>query len=371
MVASINDIINIRLNTNHFSGMDSLVTISERLVERMQEERPDQAVDFSDRRYHRARREVVKLSAFKEKVANNIAVTTKAKSAAGFVEKYLDDMKTDLELLLGSTDDAARATAAADFNEYLDKINSKVDGANQIIDYKNVNLIGNTLGPDWETDTISAKITDGGAYTEIEGGYLGTRFQIQDADGDYWQFHEGDNVYREYSSDGSGETTGVEISADNMTVSSYDSSDESVTLTNGTDTITGTVQRGGLGLLNAEYYNDFADDTSVQEAIDDIEAAIEYFDSTASLITAKTTLLEGNFDLIKKKIANAEEDSANIVNEQITESAAKTRAANLKMTLAINNINMISNANQGLVENMMMMASPIPKAPGVFGMMGL
>ena len=351
--------------------MGSLVTISERLVERVQKERPEQAVDFSDRRYYRARREVVKLSAFKEKVANTIAVTVKAKSAAEFVEKYLDDIKTDLELLLGSTDGDARASTATEFDKYLGKINSKVDGANRVIDYKNVNLIGNTSGPDWETDTVTAKIKEGGAYTSIEGSYLGTRFQVHDADGNYWQLHEGDNVYRQYSSNGTGESTGLEYSTDNMTASSFDSSDDSVTLSNGTDTISGTIQRGGLGLLNAEFYNNFADDTSVQEAIGDIEAAIKYFDSTASLITAKTTLLESNYSLINKKIANAEEDSADIVNEQITENAAKTRAANLKVTLAINNINMVSNANRGLIENMMILASPLPRAPGVFGIMGL
>ena len=371
MVTSINDIINIRLNSNNFSSMGSIVTISERLVERMQQERPDQAVDFSDRQYYEARREVVRLSSFKEKVANTIAVTAKAKNAAGFVEKYLDDMKSDLSLLLGSTDDAARAAAAAEFNTNYDKINSSVDGANQTIDYKNVNLVGNTSGPDWETDTISAKIRDGGAYTEIEGAYLGSRSQILDGDGNYWQLIEGDNVYRQFNADGTGTTTGLEISSEDMVVTSFDSSDDSVTISDGTNTITGTVQRGGLGVLKSDYYNDFADDTAVQEAIDDIEAAINYFDGKASLITAKTSMLEGNYDLIKKKIANAEEDSARIVKEQITESAAETRAANLKLTLAVNNINMISNANRGLIENMMIMASPIPKGPGVFGLMGL
>ncbi|MDP7600143.1 MAG: hypothetical protein QF605_02050 [Rhodospirillales bacterium] len=55
-----------------------------------------------------------------------------------------------------------------------------------------------------------------------------------------------------------------------FTAQIIDHSDDSVTLSNGTDTITGTLNRCGLGVLNSDYYSSFADDTTVQEAIDDI-----------------------------------------------------------------------------------------------------
>jgi len=370
-LGSIAEIINTQLAKNQVSGMTSLVTITERLVERLNEQKADQAVDFdSNADYRRARRKSLQLQAFKDKISDNVSAATKAKNAASFIEVDLDTMKSNLEALLGSTSDDDRATAATDFDALYNNINSRANGANQIVNYQNVNLIGNTIGPDWDTATIYTPTNKNGGFTTLEGAYLGTEHEIVDGDGYAWRYEKGNNIYKQYSNDGTNVATGLEYTATDMTVQSMDHSDDSVTLSNGTDTITGTLNRGGLGVLNSEYYSSFADDTAVQEAIDDIDAAIIYFDTNSTRLTANTSLLQGNDYMIREEISRLEEEVADIVTEEIQENAAKNRAANLKFTLAINNINLVSQNNQGLIQNMLEIASPQESAQGLFGIMG-
>ncbi len=370
-LGSIAEIINTQLSKNQISGMSALVSITERLVERLNEQKATQAVDFeSNADYLRARKKVFQLQAFKDKVSDNVSAATKAKNAASFIEVDLDTMKSKLETLLGSTSDEDRATAATEFDELYNNINARADGANQIVNHRNVNLIGNTKGPSWNTEDIHTPTNRNGGYTTIEGAYLGTAHEIIDADGYAWRYDKGSDVYKQYLNDGTGVATGTEISGIDMTVDSFDSSDDSVTLSNGTDTISGTLNRGGLGVLNSEYYSSFADDTSIQDAIDDIDAAIIYFDTNSTRLTANTSLLQGNSYMIKQEIARWEEEVADIVTEEIHLNAAKTKAANLKFTLAINNINLVSQNNQGLLLNVMQAAGPQESASGLFGMLG-
>tara|TARA_B100000315_G_scaffold257085_1_gene304739 strand:- start:734 stop:1861 length:1128 start_codon:yes stop_codon:yes gene_type:complete len=370
-LGSIAEIINTQLAKNQVAGMSSLVTITERLVERLNDQKADQAVDFeSNADYRRARRRSLRLQAFKDKISDNVSAATKAKNAASFIEVHLDSMKSDLEALLGSTSDEDRAAAATDFDELYNNINSRANGANQLVNYQNVNLIGNTHGPDWNTDTIYTPTNKTGGFTTIEGAYLGTEHEIIDADGYAWRYDKGNNIYKQFYNDGTNVATGLEYTATDMTVQSIDHSDDSVTLSNGTDTITGTLNRGGLGVLNSEYYSSFADDTAVQEAIDDIDAAIIYFDTNSTRLTANTSLLQGNVYMIREEISLLEKEIADIVTVEIQENGARNRAANLKFTLAINNINLVSQNNMGLIQNMLELASPQEKAQGLFGMLG-
>ena len=81
---------------------------------------------------------------FKDKVSSSVSAATKAKNAASFIETHLDSMKTKLQTLLGSGSAEDRATAATEFDELYSNINSRADGANQLVNHQNINLIGNT-----------------------------------------------------------------------------------------------------------------------------------------------------------------------------------------------------------------------------------
>ena len=134
--------------------------------------------------------------------------------------------------------------------------------------------------------------------------------------------------------------------------------------------MTGTLKRAGLELLTSEYYNNFADDTSVQNAINDIDNAVTITNKKGSSILADATLLEARIKLINSKIRNLEDEKLRIKAEELEASSAKTKAADVKVQLALNNINLLSQVGSGLIENMMTLSAGPSKALGVFGLLG-
>lgn len=182
-IGSINDTLSAQLGRNQFSSMESLVLITQRLIECMQDERRDDAVNYSRADLYETNQKKAKLLSFKARIADNVAAAAKAKSAIEWTTRILGEMKTELQTILGSSDSAARAAAAASFEAHLADINSRVDGASHRIDSRVINLVGATSGPGFETDDLFSPSSASGGHVMIEGAYIGTRVNIEDADG--------------------------------------------------------------------------------------------------------------------------------------------------------------------------------------------
>ena len=368
-MSTIGDIVNAQVSRNEMTGMSSLVTITEKLVERMNEQKASRAVNFEDNgEYRRSKRRIGRLQSFKDQISSSVTAASKAQTALGFIEKHMDAMRTKLQSTLGSTSQEDRENTATEFGKLWDKINTNADGANHIMNYQNINLIGNTAGPDWQTEDIYTRTSQKGGYTTIEGAYLGSNFELIDTEGNSWQISKNEEVYKQYNNTGS--ATGKEISTKNITISSFNASTDALTLSNGTETLSGTLNRGGLKILQAQYYNNFTDDNSIQNAIKDIDKAIIHFDTKAASIRANTSLLQGNNDLIKEQIAQLEKEVADIVTIEVRENGAKSRAESLKFAVTLNNMNLVSQNNQGLIQNMLQAAQGPGSASGLFGLLG-
>mgnify|MGYP003307398848 CR=1 FL=1 len=121
--------------------------------------------------------------------------------------------------------------------------------------------------------------------------------------------------------------------------------------------MTGTLQRTGLNLLTSEYYNNFSDDTSVQTAISDIDKALGLINTKGSSILTDAALLEGRIKITDAKLKNLEAEKKLLKSEEIDESKALSKAEDTKVRLALMKIDLISQANNGLVENMLMPVS--------------
>ena len=370
-LGSITEIVNTQLARNQFNSQDSIALITQRLVERHREERADVAIDFERADFVRASQEIARMTRFKDKVADNVAAASKARDALEWVETHLNSARTELNLILGSGSSEDRAAAASAFNGYMDNINSHVNSANQLVDgFNNVNLVGNTKGPNWKTDTIYTPTSDTGTgFVTIEGSFLGVNFQVTDSGGLNWRLDQSDNTFYQYKNDGTGERTGLSVSAEGLTVDNYDASTGAVTY-GGTGSLSGTVTRAGLGLLNSPYYSNFADDTSVQAAINDIDAALTVLSQKGASITADASLLEGRINLVDSRIENLEDEKRRIRSEELDASSAESAAASLKLRLALDNINMLSSVSNGLVENMLALSSGPSPAQGIFGLYG-
>jgi hypothetical protein len=81
-------------------------------------------------------------------------------------------------------------------------------------------------------------------------------------------------------------------------------------------------------------------------------------------------MLESNINVVSEKLIHVDDEITNLVDQQLKETAAKNKAAQAKLGLAVTNLNLASNANNALIENMLTLASKPDAAPGVFGMLG-
>ena len=362
-IGTINATLSAQLSRNNVNTMESLVLITQKLVARMQDERRAEAVNFDRADFREINQKKAKLMRFKARVIDNVAAATKAKSAVDWTRRILGEMKTELQTLLGSSDAAARSAAAA-------SINARVDGANQLIGGRTVNLVGGTSGPGFKTDDIHSPVSERGGYVMIEGAYIGTRFNIEDADGFLWRYDDDADAYVQFKSDGTGERTGNTVSAVDLTIASYDHDTGAVEF-GGSGSLSGTVVQGGIGVLTSNFYGEFANDAALQQAIDDIDAAVNTVNSRGYPITADATLIDANVQLINEKVRQLDDEKRRTTREELDETAAVSRAANLKLRLAINNINIMSQMNSGLIENMLQLPAGPSRGPGVFGILGL
>ena len=366
----INGIVDTQLSLNQFNSMSAISLISERLLERSKEDGADVAVNFERPEILRATRRISKMVAFKEKISDNVSAVSKAKDAINWAKTYLNRAKTDLNNILGSSSSADRTAAAASFDGHLSSIHGKVNGANQQVEFNNINLIGNTEGPDWKTDDIFTPTNNsGGGILQIKGAFLGVDFQVTDANGLHWRLDPIDNTFYQYNSDGIGKRTGQSMPAEGMTIESYDPISGAITY-GGTGTLDGTLQRVGLNILTSEYYKSFSDDASVQIAIGDIDKALAILNLKGNPIMANAAVLEGRVKLVESKINSLETEKDLIVSEEVDASNAMTKAADLKLRLSLINLDLLSTSSNGLVENMLSLSRGPQKASGLFGMMG-
>ena len=366
----INGIVDTQLSHNQFNSMSAISLISQRLLERSKEDSADVAVDFETPAILRATREIAKMVAFKEKLSDSVSAVSKAKDAINWTKTYLNRAKTDLNNILGSSSSTDRTAATASFDGHLSNINGKVNGANQLIEFNNINLIGNTEGPDWKTDDIYTPTRNtGGGILEIKGAFLGVDFQVTDTNGLHWRLDAIDKTFYQYSSDGTGKRTGQSMPAEGMTIENYDPISGAITY-GGTGALDGTLQRVGLNILTSEYYKNFADDASVQTAIGDIDKALAILSLEGNPIISDAAVLEGHIKLIESKIKSLEAEKDLIVSEEVDASNAITKAADLELRLSMINLDLLSTSSNGLVENMLSLSRGPQKASGLFGMMG-
>ena len=123
-----------------------------------------------------------------------------------------------------------------------------------------------------------------------------------------------------------GTPTGNEISTVGLTIDSYDPVTGAVTY-GGSGSLSGTLNREGLGIVKSEYYNGFATDAAVQQAIADVDTALSTLGSQGSIIKAQATLVEGNANTATEKINNLEDEIDGLIDKQLDEHQAVIAAS--------------------------------------------
>ena len=273
--------------------------------------------------------------------------------------------------MIGSTSAETRQQISKDYDDLIKKISTVVDGATQNFGFRSVNLVGNFEGssPEHNKLLIPTRETGGGAL-QFEGMDLGANFKIIDEGGFTWKLDKIDNKFYQHTVVNDLITkTGLSISADDLNVSSYDPNSGSITL-GGSQPLSGTLVRSGLNILTSEYHQNFSDDTLVQRAINDLETAITKLDIDTPPLVTKAKRLEKSLEGIDLRIKILEKEKDTIRQEELDASRAVSLAADMKLQLTLNNMNLLTSGNNAIVENMLSLTSGVAKGPGVFGFMG-
>ena len=223
-----------------------------------------------------AEREAKDLSRIKFKLDTVTGIVERARDKLDEIRLLLVDMRKAVELsqLSTATDDEKR-TQANIFDQKMGLINIKVRNFGTIGN----NLLGSQFRDVFDADTITFPIRPNSLQEDsITGLFAGSDFTItQDGTGDVFVPDIfGAKVQSLPISINDDVDDGIQL-LDDDTVS-LDNSTGAVSITrNGeaTPVLEGTLERKGLDVLFSPFYGNFLNDTSLQEALDDVDSATQ------------------------------------------------------------------------------------------------
>ena len=223
-----------------------------------------------------ADREAKDLSRIKFKLDTVTGIVERARDKLDEIRLLLVDMRKAVELsqLSTATDDEKR-TQANIFDQKMGLINIKVRNFGTIGN----NLLGSQFRDVFDADTITFPIRPNSLQEDsITGLFAGSDFTItQDGTGDVFVPDIfGAKVQSLPISINDDVDDGIQL-LDDDTVS-LDNSTGAVSITrNGeaTPVLEGTLERKGLDVLFSPFYGNFLNDTSLQEALEDVDSATQ------------------------------------------------------------------------------------------------
>jgi hypothetical protein len=283
------------------------------------------------------------LAGRKARINEAVTVVKQALSQFDYLKNHVTYMRDQLDQL--EDGELTPSEVATNWDNKLRKINQLADaGAKILKDGKNYypkNLIDTQSRSSFTTQTLYAPYNAQGETYAIGGVFLGTDYYItEDGSGDFWNSDTGyasseDAVgtLSEYASYPSS-PTGVNDAVSAITLDSFDRSTGAVTFTLSDATqISGTVTRGGLGLLDAFLYGNF--DTSVDpNAIDNARADLDKAEAlllnTQAQYRGDLATLQSRVDVFDTQISGISTDVANRVRNLQSDKEANLMSAQLE-----------------------------------------
>lgn len=308
-------------------------------------------------------REQTLLVGRQERISNSTAVISKALTQIEFIKsnvRYLADQLDELEA--GNISASAAATL---FDNTLRTINIAVDAAQ--INFKDggftqsKNLIKSLSRETFITDFLQAAYNSDGDNIFVEGQFLGSDYFITETGGSGSVFFS-DISFRnsetdtgnlvEYSSfPDTIVTTNAETGLD---LTNY-TSDSSITFDTASRTgITGSITRGGLGLLDAFLYDRFDNATDIDRAQTDLESAESVVLTAEADFKRDLAALNSRSSVFGSLIAGIERDIQSQIAEIEDEREANLRAAELEFAIAQFEFGILAASGNALITSIML-----------------
>jgi hypothetical protein len=281
------------------------------------------------------------LAGRRDRVTNTVTVVKQALTQSNTISSNLNYLQDQLDNLESGTITASQFATIWDNTTRLIN-NSAGAGATLSKDtnggYVLQNLIGTTSRSSFSTQTLFAPYNADGQVVQIDGSYLGTDWYLTDGSSVTWNSNTGFLGSDAQSATLTG-SDGTTSSTSGITFTSFDSSTDTATFTldNGTTSVSGTVTRGGLGLLDSFLYGGF--DTNVaSDALDRAQADLNsaqatLYDAQASFRDSLNTL-QSRADLFDTQIQGLSSDIADQITNLQSPAAANLASTALEAQVA-------------------------------------
>jgi len=239
-------------------------------------------------------------------------------------QKQVTEVRT---ILLEMRTLVARAEKFPESSGYYQKqFNERLKDINEIADkYSDrYNLVGNvdpkTLLPEPKT----VQTADFAIETVFQGQYLGTSFNLIGtgaSEGDIYQNYPTANMMQAVKRVGGDELENGAISHNSGRISGVTlSGDDEISFTlDGGTSFTGTVEKGGLGLMPSWYYDDFSDFDAIRKAIRDADDHLR--EVSGSLVSIDVEA-KGLMSRVQRDLDSINEDISDVVKKKNDEVSA-------------------------------------------------
>jgi len=213
------------------------------------------------------------------------------------------------------------------FDEYVDQINRTAD-----LYAKSYNPIGNVVRTDWTPNTISFSTSASGHETDMTGTYVGSDYYIEAEGGNLWVPDPGSSTITEYTDykttnpADSSKGAGFASTRNGLRVDSYDAESGAITFTvnpdnpNVSETVNGTIEFGGLGLMQSWFYGKLDTEEGRAAALEAIDRAETLVVGAEAQLTGMSATVNTADAKVEKEMEALRDQRSEAMTEQMTES---------------------------------------------------
>ena len=278
--------------------------------------------------------------------AKILKATDEKENLAGHVGHINKSLKKldDLRIHLDSARSEITAGTAAGFDEKLENINNLVGSA--VLDQNN--LIGLKGRGSWAPRYVF--LSAGSMEHTLASDFLGTDYEIE--------LNDNTTQTPEFSA-----RTLEGTSFDSITVTSL--SDNAIQYNDGTNNFTGIINRGGLQVLNAWAYNDFATTSDQTTATADIDAGMQHIRKTELALRTARAVINGMVNKTGSELKNLASEFSNSVAEEKSAREAEISAVSLRHELTLTSVSLTSKNQVAFIKNLFL-TPPLSEKRGIF-----
>jgi hypothetical protein len=257
----------------------------------------------------------------------NIAVENGQESIAA-IRTALLEIRTPVALAAEEGEDPE--FQAGTFDTKLNFINNEADTGGPAF-----NLVGNINRNDFTPNSIEYRNDLGAGATTLTGTYAGSDYRIRVADGSYWIPELGtDTITHRSELQGVIQTTtlsdGTEVDKTASTrnalqLVSYNATTQEVTFEVTFDpslppeSVTGTLERHGLGVMPAWFYEGLETEAGRQRAFTDINKAEVELTSAEATLSQAAAAVKKDSQKVDQALDSLTQDKVKVLNTQLTE----------------------------------------------------